>query len=292
LFIPPAGLLGLEGEAWLAAGSSSANWGGCDVWVSADGVSYQQIGTITTGARYGVLTAALASAADPDNTNTLKVDLTNSAGTLAGVTAAQMNAGGTLSLVDNELVGYQNATLTAANKYDLAPLRRGLYSTSPAAHSIGGRFVRLDDAIFKIKYRSLNVGNTLYVKLPSFNIYGRALEDISTVSAYTLSLTALPALPATALSSPSGTVTGTYTVQAADYLILADATGGAVTINLPAAASSKGRTLIIKKIDSTANAVTLDPSSAELIDGGATASFTASYTSLMIVCDGTSWQIV
>lgn len=292
LFIPPTGLLALDGEAWLAAGSSSANWGGCQVWISADDVSYQQIGTITTAARYGTLTAALPSAADPDNTNTLKVDLTNSAGTLTGVTAAQMNAGGTLSLVDNELVGYQNATLTAANKYDLAPLRRGLYGSSPAAHSIGGRFVRLDDAIFKIKYNSLNVGNTLYVKLPSFNIYGRALEDISTVTAYTLSLTAMPALPATSLSTPSGTVTGSYTVQSSDYLILANAASGAVTINLPAASLSKGRTLLVKKIDSSANTVTIDPNGAELIDGLATYATAIQNLTIMIVCNGTAWYIV
>lgn len=195
LFIPPAGLLGIDGEAWLAASSTSATWGGCQVWVSADGVSYQMIGTISAGARYGTLTAALASHVDPDNANTLSVDLTNSAGTLASVTAAQMNAGGTLALIDSELVAYQNATLTAANKYDLAPLRRGLYGTTPAAHSSGARFVRLDDAVYKIKYKSLNVGNTLHVKLPSFNIYGRALEDISTVTDYTVTLGALPVVP-------------------------------------------------------------------------------------------------
>lgn len=221
LFIPPAGLLGIDGEAWLAAGSNNPNWGGCQVWVSADGVSYQQIGTIATAARYGTLTAALPSAADPDNTNTLAVDLTNSAGTLASVTAAQMNAGGSLSLVDNELVGYQTATLTAANKYDLTPLRRGLYGTALAAHSIGGRYVRLDDAIFKIKYKSLNVGNTLYVKLPSFNLYGRALEDISTVSAYTVSLANLPTL--TNDSMPPGYVSA---LIASSYVVDADPLDG------------------------------------------------------------------
>lgn len=292
LFIPPAGLLALDGEAWLAAGSNSPNWGGCQVWISADGVSYQQIGTITTPARYGTLTASLPSAADPDNTNTLAVDLTSSAGTLASVTAAQMDAGGTLSLVDDELVGYQTATLTAANNYDLTTLRRGLYGSSPAAHSIGARYVRLDDAIFKITYTSLNVGNTLYVKLPSFNIYGRALEDISTVTAYTLSLTAMPALPATALATPSGTVTGTYAVQSADYLILANAAGGNVTVTLPTAAASKGRTLLIKKIDASTNTVTIDPAGTELIDGNATYSTAIQNLTIMIVCDGTAWYIV
>jgi hypothetical protein len=205
LFIPPAGLLGIDGEAWLAAGSSSATWGGCQVWISADGVSYQLAGEVMAPARYGTLTAALASAADPDNTNTLRVNLSNSAGTLASVTAAQMNAGVTLALIDNEIVGYQNATLTGANAYDLAPLRRGLYGTTPAAHSTSAKFVRLDDDIYKISYKSLNVGNTLYVKLPSFNLYGRALEDISTVPSYTLSLAALPTLAGVVLTPGSVT---------------------------------------------------------------------------------------
>jgi len=292
LFIPPTGLVTLDGEAWLAAGSNNANWGGCQVWISADGVNYQPAGTVLSAARYGTLTAILPSAADPDNTNTLKVDLSNSLGALSSTTAAQMNAGATLSLIDNELVGYQNASLTAANKYDLAPLRRGLYGTSPAAHSIGAKYVRLDDAIFKIKYKSLNVGNTIYVKLPSFNIYGRALEDISTVPAYTLALTALPTLPSTVTSSPVGTVTGTYSINANDFLILSNASAGPVTVNLPAASASKGRELTVKKVDSTtANAVTIAANGSDLIDGQATIAINQQYQSYTIVCDGTGWYV-
>jgi hypothetical protein len=292
LFIPPAGLLNIDGEAWIAAASTSSTWGGCQVWVSADGTSYEQVGTITAPARYGTLTAALPLAADPDNTNTLAVDLTNSRGTLASATAAEMNAGATLALVDNELVAYQTATLTAANKYDLAPLRRALFGTASAAHSIGGRFVRLDDAVFRFSYKSLNVGNTIYVKLPSFNLYGRAIEDLAGSTAYTVSLTALPTLAATTVRSPTGTVTGSYSVTASDYLILADASGGAVTINLPAAASNKGRTLFIKKVDSGTNTVTIDPNGAELIDGAATYASAIPNLTTQIVCDGAGWYIV
>lgn len=84
-------------------------------------------------------------------------------------------------------------------------------------------------------------------------------------------------------------VSASATATNADTLILADATAGAVTITLPAAASSAGHRLIIKKTDASANAVTVDGSGAETIDGAATASLTAQYQSIEIVCDGSTW---
>lgn len=203
LFIPPEGLLGLDGEAWIAAASTSDTWGGCQVWVSADGTSYDQVGTITAPARYGTLSAALANHADPDSVNTLSVDLSDSLGELEAATSAEMDAGATLALVGDELVSYQNATLTAAHEYDLEPLRRALYATAAASHAIGDRFVRLDDAVFHFSYKSLNVGNTIHVKLPSFNLYGRALEDISTCTEYTIDLAPLPTLPSSVIGAES-----------------------------------------------------------------------------------------
>src|SRR6185436_13861080 len=41
----------------------------------------------------------------------------------------------TLCYVDDELVSYRTATLTAAYKYDLTYLRRGIYGTVINAHS-------------------------------------------------------------------------------------------------------------------------------------------------------------
>lgn len=206
LFNPPTSLVAAGTEVWLAAGSSSPNWGGCEVWISADNVSYSKIGVVEAPGRYGVLTASLASHADPDTTNTLAVDLSACLGTLAAATAAEANAGGSLCLVGNELVTFQGASLTSANHYSLTSLRRGFLGTAPAAHSIGDRFVRLDQAIFKFSYTSPSVGGTTYVKLPSFNIFGRALEDISTVTAYTLNPAPATSLPeqATGLALAGG----------------------------------------------------------------------------------------
>jgi len=191
----PSSMTGTNPEVWCAVASTSPTWGGCEVWVSVDGDSYSMIGTVNGPARYGVLTASLPSHADPDSTNTLSIDLSASVGALLGGTVAEMNAAATLSLVGDELVAYQDADLTGANTYDLSPLRRGLYGTIIGAHAVGDRFVRLDDAIFKFDYTGLNVGSTIYVKLPSFNIYGRATEDLSTATAYTVSLVPATALP-------------------------------------------------------------------------------------------------
>lgn len=101
----------------------------------------------------------------------------------------------------------------------------------------------------------------------------------------------------TTTSFSSGTVTkvagdSPYTVAAGDSLILCNATAGAITVNLPAVASSTGRILNIKKIDSSANAVTLDGNSSETIDGQLTQSTTTQYASFTIQCDGSAWYIL
>ena len=188
LFLAPANLAGLNAEIWLAAASTSATWGGCEVWISGDNVAYSRVGRVQGPARYGTLTAALPSHADPDTVNTLAVDLSTSLGTLSGTTASGMAAGATLAIVDGEVIAYQNATLTSANHYSLAPLARGQRGTAPAAHASGAKFARLDDAIFKFGYDQAVIGDTIYVKLPSFNIFGGALQDISTVATYTIAV--------------------------------------------------------------------------------------------------------
>lgn len=188
LFVAPPELTGFEPEIWLAAASTSPTWGGCNVHISMDGgVTYREIGQIFDPARYGVLTSSLADHADPDSA-TLQVNLTNSHGSLSGVSAAEMNAGGTLSWLGGEVIAYQGATLTSAYNYNLTPLRRKLSGTTSTSHPPGAVFVRLDDAIFKFSYGDMPVGDNVFVKLPSFNVYGLALEDISTATAYSITL--------------------------------------------------------------------------------------------------------
>lgn len=85
--------------------------------------------------------------------------------------------------------------------------------------------------------------------------------------------------------------TATFTVGH-QGLYLVDATAGAVTVNLPAAASSSGYSVTVKKTDSSVNAVTLDGDTTETIDGATTYALSAQYDSVSIRCDGTEWFIV
>ena len=85
------------------------------------------------------------------------------------------------------------------------------------------------------------------------------------------------------------TKTAAYTAVASDKVILCDATGGAFTVTLPAVASSAKLLFHIKKIDGSANAITVDGNGAETIDDSATHSLSSQYNSITIVCDGTEW---
>ena len=78
-----------------------------------------------------------------------------------------------------------------------------------------------------------------------------------------------------------------------DYVILVDddTAGSTVTITLPAAASHTGREYHIKKLGTTANVV-VDGNASETIDGGTTATLSAQFESISIVCDGSNWHII
>lgn len=187
LFNPPMALTPGGVELWGAI-AGGPNWGGCNVWVSYDGSDYQQIGSTAQGsARFGQLTASYASGADPDTTDTLSVDMSPSGAVLTSATTATADAGGTLALIDDELVGYSTATLTSGDAYDLTTyVRRGVLNTTIAAHSIGAEFVRLDDAIFKFPYLAVQAGVAVDVKFQSFNLWGEGVQDLTDCIAYTI----------------------------------------------------------------------------------------------------------
>lgn len=193
---------------WVAvSGSSPSVWGGCFVWVSYDGLNYSEIGVINGSARQGVLASALPSIAATvgantiDNTNTPSVSLSKSGGALISVSSADFLALNTACLIDNEVIGYQNVTLTGANTYTLSPLIRGAYGTTITAHAAGAPYTRLDNEIFQYPYNQSRIGSTIYFKFQGFNQYGGGLQQLSNLSAYTYTITG--AALASALPNPT-----------------------------------------------------------------------------------------
>lgn len=74
--------------------------------------------------------------------------------------------------------------------------------------------------------------------------------------------------------------------------IIVDATSAAVTVTLPTASGKAGRMYTIKKIDASANIVTVDGNGAETVDGAADAQLTTQYQVVRVICNGTTWWIV
>lgn len=95
-----------------------------------------------------------------------------------------------------------------------------------------------------------------------------------------------------ALSLPITTVSADTTLDTAHYTVLVDASGANRTITLPAASSSAGRIYNVKKIDSSANTVTIDGNASETIDGATTQVLTIQWQSAQLQCNGTAWFMV
>ncbi|HEX3429557.1 MAG TPA: hypothetical protein VHT03_01615 [Rhizomicrobium sp.] len=190
-------------EVWVTA-SGGTDWGGAIVSISFDGTNFSVIGHITAPALQGGLTAALPYHGDPDNSGTLSIDLTASAGIMpTSATHADADAFRTLAYVcsnfstvapnDGELIAYGAVAATGTYTSDLAYLRRGLYGTPDMGHAITSFFTRIDlgeigkalNSIIVYKLPPQYIGATLYLKFQSFNVFGRALQDIASVVEYT-----------------------------------------------------------------------------------------------------------
>jgi hypothetical protein len=78
------------------------------------------------------------------------------------------------------------------------------------------------------------------------------------------------------------TVTSDFIVTEDDFEILVDATAGAVTGSLPASIGS-GQYIRVKKIDTTANIVTIAAAGADLIDGSISLNFSDQYADCSLI---------
>lgn len=221
----PSDELGAGLAIWAAvSGQNTALWGGCKVYASYDGVTYQYIETINGPARMGVTTAVLnsvtvnATGQTIDQTNTLSVDLTESEGALTSGTVLDATSLNTRCYIGpatggGEIVAFETATLTATFKYNLTYLVRGAYGTEDeiATWPAGSSFARLDGQIAQIPYDQSRIGATLYLKFQSFNNWLGGAEDISELPVFTYVITG------SALASPLPNVANARTVFEAGF---------------------------------------------------------------------------
>lgn len=98
-------------------------------------------------------------------------------------------------------------------------------------------------------------------------------------------------------NTPASKITTTHvsadtTAVADGRLYLVNAGSGIITITLPPASSSSGCTVMVKKIDSSLNAVIVDGDGTEEIDNSTTLTISNQYDCYTILSDGTEWWVV
>jgi hypothetical protein len=116
-------------------------------------------------------------------------------------------------------------------------------------------------------------------------IYGEFDNDVLTFNA------SVEITKAVRTSAVETITASSDTLDDSNYDVLCDCSSNAITINLPAASGNTGLEYLVTKVDSSGNAVTIDPNGSETINGVTTAIITAQYTSLTLRCDGSNWGI-
>jgi hypothetical protein len=178
-------------EAWIAVSGVQENWGGSDVYISNDGNTYAWAGRISGPARMGVTLDAFPSQAEEptgptiDSVSVVGVDLSMSGGQLLPASQAEALQLATLFWVDGEFMAYQNAELLSSTSYDLSYFVRGAYESDITAHAAGAPFVRCDDGVLQLPYSADRVGQVVYIKFLSFNIYGGGQPTLDSVEPVT-----------------------------------------------------------------------------------------------------------
>ncbi len=166
-------------------------WGGAAIYISNDNTNFTLAGTAQGGSTMGKLTASFPSHVDPDNTNTLTIDFSESDGEPISATATTRDQFQSLvALIGStgqfELVGYATVSLVTGDTYNFSPrLRRGVYGLGPNGFLSGDRATIIDSTIVHIGLQPQFIGVTLYFKFCSFNTYGQEQQSLADVTSVT-----------------------------------------------------------------------------------------------------------
>jgi hypothetical protein len=81
-------------------------------------------------------------------------------------------------------------------------------------------------------------------------------------------------------------------VASAWEIVLADTSGGGFTVTLPTAIGISGQIIIVKKISSDGNDLTVDTTGGQTIDGETSQVWSDQFASMTLVSDGANWRIM
>lgn len=173
-------------EVWVAV-SGIRPWGGCNVWVSLDGATYERRDKVVGGARYGELVTPLSM--EPGAFTIVK--MYGAGGNLLSGTLDDAINLRTLIWIDGEFIAYTTSTLVGPNTYGITCQIRGVNRSTVKVHEIGAKWARIDQAGLA-KSGPLTagwIGKNLHFKFTSFNYFQGAEETLDSVPAFTYTVT-------------------------------------------------------------------------------------------------------
>lgn len=88
------------------------------------------------------------------------------------------------------------------------------------------------------------------------------------------------------------TISGSYSIQLSDFVILCNATAS-ITVTLPTAANVQNQIFHVKKIDSSGSVVTITGSIAgQVIDGQGSKTINTQWTNMQVISNGSNWYVL
>ena len=91
---------------------------------------------------------------------------------------------------------------------------------------------------------------------------------------------------------PYTAITGDTTVTTSNVVVFANATSGAIDVTMYTADSNGGRTLTVKKTDSSTNAVSILRAGSDTIDGATSVILYNQNESVTLISDNSNWFII
>lgn len=87
-------------------------------------------------------------------------------------------------------------------------------------------------------------------------------------------------------------VNTTGPILTTDGVVTSDASGGNIALTLPTAIGNQGKRFFFKRMDGSANSLTIQTVLSQTIDGVTSTALSAQYESIELVSDGANWLII
>jgi hypothetical protein len=219
-------------------------------------------------------------------------------GTLVGVTATTTNGSYTITVnsATNLVVGQyiSIAGVSGTKRITYISGTTITLATTCNASVVGAAVSYIAPSI---EVLTVQIGNSTGIVTPILSLapifIGQEYLDTATSIWYkSTGLTNNDWVNITNLLNVTSISSSSYNATKANDIISCNAVSNTVTVNLPSAVGIIGKSITVRKSDSSTNSVFIIPSDTQNINGNTSVEIQIQYASLTFVSDGTNWMIV